>query len=339
MGASYGKAETSYENRPTTSEIISDNLERTAYRGHLLMGAGLKYDLSRQLVIGIEVGLRPTFDDLLDGISQAGNPDKNDWFGFGGLTLHYRIGKPDADHDGIVDANDICPSKFGIKKFSGCPDSDGDGIENSKDDCPDTFGSSVLKGCPDSDKDGVADHLDKCPNEKGMMRMNGCPDKDWDLVIDSEDDCPDIAGEIELNGCPIIIKKIIAEAEAAQVIGEKEPLNENIATAAQSVIIQSREEEVREKVNEKGKLTREGFPVFDNIQFAEGSNLFDAETYRILMEISEILPQYPDNMLHISSYAELEQNGVINQGIAGKRVYSCFKYLLQKGIPRTQMVY
>jgi len=80
-------------------------------------------------------------------------------------------------------------------------------------------------------------------------------------------------------------------------------------------------------------------PEFEQVWFSESSNQFSEETYRILAEIAEVLPQYPNYVLHISAYAEMEYNGEINHGIAGKRVFSCYKYLLQKGVPKEQMVY
>ncbi|MEZ4986205.1 MAG: DUF6089 family protein [Saprospiraceae bacterium] len=37
------------------------------------VGVGLRYDLSRQWVLGAEIGLRPAFNDYVDGISEAAN--------------------------------------------------------------------------------------------------------------------------------------------------------------------------------------------------------------------------------------------------------------------------
>lgn len=431
VGAAYGQAETVYENIENTPNINRDDNEKTEYRANLLFGAGVKYDLSRKMVIGFEVGIRPTSDDFLDGISHAGNPNKNDWFGFGGFTLHYRLGEPDADQDGIADSKDQCPGAPGLEKFKGCPDSDGDGIKNSKDDCPDVKGSSVLNGCPDSDKDGIADHLDDCPNMKGMMRMNGCPDKDWDYVIDSEDECPDVPGLVALKGCPKVVvtpeAETMAAVEKAEIKTfpeiekveapaiEKEQIVETVATpiiekaetsttivkeeivetpaiaevrevevidvqeepitaiptensidtteiveipVEEEVIFQIQEEVIATTVpekwvientenkileedilTEKSGIEKDSLPTFDYIKFEKSSNQFTQETYYILTQVAEILPQYPDHILHISAYAELDNNGNINHGIAGKRVFSCYKYLLQKGVPKEQMVY
>jgi outer membrane protein OmpA-like peptidoglycan-associated protein len=345
VGGNFGKPTTFYENIKITPNINKDNLEKEDKRANLLIGGGVKYDLSPKLSIGLEVGIRPTFNDLLDGISYAGNPDKNDWYGFSGLTVNYRIGEPDADGDGIVDAKDICPGAPGEQKFGGCPDTDGDGVKNSKDDCPNLVGSSRLNGCPDSDKDGTADHLDQCPNEKGMMRLNGCPDRDWDYVIDSKDECPDVPGKVELNGCPPLPDKIIVAAEsainAAELGQDASETTPESATEIQALFATVPDNSMAEIVEEEVilKTTSPTLTDIENIHFPENSNQFDSEAYSILTAIAKILPQYPNRILHISTYAEIDKNGVINQGIAGKRVFLCFKYLLQKGIPRGQLVY
>lgn len=55
------------------------------------IGAGLKFDLSETLSLGAEISARPAFTDYLDGLSESGNPDKDDWYALGGLTLTYRL--------------------------------------------------------------------------------------------------------------------------------------------------------------------------------------------------------------------------------------------------------
>ena len=56
----------------------------------------------------------------------------------------------DIDGDGIADAIDACPDRFGEPENSGCPtplnDRDGDGVADDSDACPDAFGSSSLFG-------------------------------------------------------------------------------------------------------------------------------------------------------------------------------------------------
>jgi len=58
------------------------------------MGVGVRADLNEGLVIGVEVGWRPVFSDDLDGVRLNGNPDDNDWYYFGGVTLSFILNKP-----------------------------------------------------------------------------------------------------------------------------------------------------------------------------------------------------------------------------------------------------
>jgi len=110
---------------------------------------------------------------------------------------------PDNDGDGIVDANDACPTEAGVETLD-----------------PKT------NGCPpprDRDRDSVIDDTDACPDDPGMAtndpKTNGCPaprDRDEDSIIDPEDACPDAPGpaakDPEKNGCPL------ARIESAQIV-------------------------------------------------------------------------------------------------------------------------
>ena len=134
-----------------------------------------------------------------------------------------RRGCPDADHDGIPDAQDLCPgAKPGVKPRSGkpgCPlDSDNDGIPDAEDLCPNAKPGDkpdpAQKGCPaDEDHDGVPDAEDACPSAAPGAHPDpakpGCPlpDADNDGVPDAEDACPKDAGQEtpgdpKANGCP-----------------------------------------------------------------------------------------------------------------------------------------
>lgn len=59
-----------------------------------------------------------------------------------------------------IDGGDIPPG--GDECLS---DSDGDGICDAVDKCPDKWGDASHRGCPDTDGDGVYDDLDKCPDD------------------------------------------------------------------------------------------------------------------------------------------------------------------------------
>lgn len=57
----------------------------------LPIGLGLRYDLSSQFILSGDLGFRPVFSDHLDGVSENGKRDTNDWYIFGGLTLSYAL--------------------------------------------------------------------------------------------------------------------------------------------------------------------------------------------------------------------------------------------------------
>ena len=86
----------------------------------------------------------------------------------------------DTDNDGVIDANDKCPTVSGLAKYAGCPipDTDKDGVNDEQDKCPTVAGLAKYAGCPipDTDKDGVNDEVDACPTEAGISANNGCPD-------------------------------------------------------------------------------------------------------------------------------------------------------------------
>ena len=137
---------------------------------------------------------------LLQG---AGSPVARAFLGVGWAP--YRV---DADHDGVTDDVDRCPTepedRDGFEDEDGCPDpdNDGDGIPDTTDRCPDQpedrDNFQDADGCPDpdNDNDGVPDGYDACPREPedrdGDHDDDGCPDndRDHDGVTDDRDRCP-----------------------------------------------------------------------------------------------------------------------------------------------------
>ncbi len=55
------------------------------------IGLGVKFDLAQYWYLGLEVGMRYTFTDYLDGVSKAGNPDAKDWYQFSGFQVVHRL--------------------------------------------------------------------------------------------------------------------------------------------------------------------------------------------------------------------------------------------------------
>ncbi len=169
-------------------------------------GAGFKFPLSDKVTLALEGRHHATQFDYIDGVSSAGNKEKNDWFVTGGLNLAIKLGKAkDTDGDGISDKKDKCPDVPGVAENMGCPaDRDKDGIYDADDKCADVPGVAANAGCPaDRDKDGVYDVDDKCPDVAGVASNKGCPsDKDGDGINDADDKCPDVKGVAANKGCP-----------------------------------------------------------------------------------------------------------------------------------------
>jgi len=190
-------------NKQNSAAINVDKLaDYSPYQLIIPLGGGLRFVLNERTTLGIEVGWRATFTDYLDGVSAAGNLQKDDWYFSGMLLVSRSFGKSDRDKDGVADSEDRCPNLPGTKPSYGCPDDDRDGTINDRDQCPGQPGPRSLLGCPDADKDGIADREDKCPDLAGKPQFNGCPDTDNDGVPDPEDACPKEAGSVSSRGCP-----------------------------------------------------------------------------------------------------------------------------------------
>lgn len=58
------------------------------------VGVGLKIGLDDRFVVSGEIGARTAFSDYLDGISQLGNSENNDWYWMGSIIITYTFGSP-----------------------------------------------------------------------------------------------------------------------------------------------------------------------------------------------------------------------------------------------------
>ena len=55
------------------------------------MTIGIRFDVTEALIVTGEFSVRGTFSDYLDGVSQNGNPNANDHYMFGGISILYLI--------------------------------------------------------------------------------------------------------------------------------------------------------------------------------------------------------------------------------------------------------
>ena len=77
---------------PPGSDPFSVEMNQNVFLG-TPFGLGVRYDITPKVTLGMEVGQRPVFSDLLDGVSVTANPDRNDWYIFTGMTVSYMIGQ------------------------------------------------------------------------------------------------------------------------------------------------------------------------------------------------------------------------------------------------------
>ena len=337
------------------------------------IGLGLRIDLSRKLYLGLEWGERLTFTDYIDGVSLSGDPDDNDVYVMGGITLGMRFvdkdsdddgiaddkdkcpsipgpgsldGCPDSDGDGIADRDDSCPEEPGDVSHNGCPDRDGDGIADHVDDCPDTAGLRRFSGCPDTDNDGIVDKEDSCPTTPGIPAMNGCPDSDRDGITDDKDSCPDTPGTAEHNGCPDSDDDGIADNEDScpntpgirKFDGCPDTDNDGVADNADKCPT------LAGPANNSGcpEIEAEDKAVLDlamqNVNFETGSARLLSSSKGILNQIAEIVVRYPGYALFIDGYTDNVGNDFANQQLSEDRTKSCADYLVSRGVDRSILI-
>jgi outer membrane protein OmpA-like peptidoglycan-associated protein len=227
---------------------------------------GLHYNVVKQLQLGVAAGI-----GLL---REPGNPDFRALFRIAYAPIREKKAPPpvyeappppppDRDHDGVIDALDLCPDvPQGARPDPdrpGCPmgDRDHDGILDGDDLCPDVpFGlhpDPKRRGCPaaDTDGDGVYDPDDLCPTvpmgEVPDPNRLGCPlpDRDGDRVADDVDACPDQPGapspDPKKNGCPglvqikngqlVILKPVFFSTNKDTILPQSFPVLQAVADA------------------------------------------------------------------------------------------------------------
>ncbi|NRA52418.1 MAG: thrombospondin type 3 repeat-containing protein [Phaeodactylibacter sp.] len=273
---------------------------------------GIKYALSDRLQLGLEANLRATFTDYIDGVSQAANPELNDWFMTTTISLSYSLGKTDRDKDGIPDEHDRCPDHAGEKVFEGCPDTDKDGIPDLNDACPNQAG--YLDGCPDSDTDGVPDFIDQCPYRPGPPQQSGCPntDTDADGVPDEEDKCPNRPGPSSRGGCPP------EDLDRDGFFDEHDQCPEVAGTRAHFGC---------------PELNPPEFRLLDNLYFNPGGTQLQQEQEQALRKIASQLVTTPEAFLLIQGVAP----GSEGLSVAQDRTMHVYHYLLSWGVSKSRI--
>ncbi|MEX0361497.1 MAG: OmpA family protein [Allomuricauda sp.] len=307
---------------------------------HYAVDGTIKYNFLKNTTIDpfAEIGGGYTWIDEIGAGTVNGGIGVNVWFSENvGLTLqtqykhafedflvrHFqhmagisiKFGGTDTDGDGIYDKDDACPEVAGLEAFNGCPDADGDGIEDSKDSCPNEAGSKEMNGCPDTDGDGIADKDDACPNEAGLAALAGCPDADGDGVRDGDDQCVNEAGPAENNGCPW------PDRDGDSVLDKDDQCPDVAGTVANNVCPEVTEE-VQKQLNDYART----------ILFDTGKSSIKAESTSVMVDIIQILNEYPNAKFTVEGHTDSVGSAKLNQSLSEKRANSVRDFLIDKGI-------
>ncbi len=327
-----GMLETEYNNVKETSPTIN-------------VGAGIMSRLWKD-----RLGFRSDIRYRLDEDDNLGKIHFNDWLLNVNLVLPLGASTPvvkDGDKDGIVDAQDMCPSTPMGEPVneSGCPrDSDRDGVPDPKDMCPGTPNGTMVdaKGCvvpppapeksvaptpppvvKDSDGDGVLDSKDSCPNTPigTAIDVKGCAlpppppivkerDSDGDGVLDKNDTCPATPAGVMVNknGCPLD--------------GDGDSIADYLDKCPASP--------AGEKVDETGCKIAEVI-VLKGVNFATNSDAFAPGTEEQLNVVAQTLRRYPDMVVEVAGYTDSSGKADKNKALSQKRADAVANYLASKG--------
>ncbi len=266
-------------------------------------GIGVNFWFSENVGLSLETQYKHAFEDF--GVKHFQH--------LAGLNI--KFGGTDTDGDGIYDKDDACPEVAGLEAFNGCPDSDGDGIEDGKDSCPDQAGSQEMNGCPDADGDGIADKDDACPNEAGTAALGGCPDADGDGIADKDDNCPSEAGPAANQGCPW------ADADGDGVLDKDDQCVDVAGTVANNGCPEVTEE-VQKQLNDYART----------ILFDTGKASIKAESTSVMVDIIQILSEYPTARFTVEGHTDSVGSAKLNQSLSEKRANSVRDFLIDKGI-------
>ncbi|MGX1927905.1 OmpA family protein [Flagellimonas sp. 2504JD4-2] len=266
-------------------------------------GIGVNVWFSENIGLTLQTQYKHAFEDFLAQHFQH----------MAGISI--KFGGTDTDGDGIYDKDDACPEVAGLEAFNGCPDADGDGIEDSKDSCPNEAGSKELNGCPDADGDGIADKDDACPSEAGLAALNGCPDADGDGVADKDDQCPNEAGPAENNGCPW------PDSDGDSVLDKDDQCPQVAGTVANNGCPEVTEE-VQKQLNDYART----------ILFDTGKSSIKAESTSVMVDIIQILNEYPNAKFTVEGHTDSVGSAKLNQSLSEKRANSVRDFLIDKGI-------
>ncbi len=154
--------------------------------------------------------------------------------------------------------------------------------------------------CSDQDEDGVCDFQDKCPDTPAGIRVDGtgCP-------FDADGDgVPD-----SIDECPTI---------AGPPTNNGCPLD----------VIKAEIETIIENLNE----------LIHGIDFDYKSAVIRPISYSKLNAIFDVLQSHPDYRFYVESHTDASGSEQDNQTLSQQRAEAVVRYLVNKGVPATQII-
>lgn len=257
------------------------------------------------------VGSSSVFSNLLAETSKAADV-------YMGLKVPIYQSQPkDKDGDGVINKLDDCPNIAGPIDNNGCPwpDTDKDGVFDKDDNCPEKVGPKENNGCPwpDTDGDGLLDKDDACPKQVGTIENKGCPDTDGDGIVDKDDRCPNIAGTVANNGCPDTDGDTVVDIDDACP---------NVAGSVSNNGCPEVTEEVQKQLNSYART----------ILFDSGKSSIKAESTIVMVDIIQILTEYPNAKFMVEGHTDSVGSAVNNQKLSEARANSVRNFLISNGI-------
>lgn len=154
--------------------------------------------------------------------------------------------------------------------------------------------------CPDTDNDGVCDAQDKCPNTPDGMKVDGagCP-------LDADGDgVPDSVDE-----CPTI---------------PGPPTNNGCPLPVVEVSI----ENIIDNLNQ----------LLEGIEFDYDKDVIRTISYPKLNAAFDVLEAHPNYRFYVEGHTDAAGSAQYNQDLSERRAASVVRYLVNKGIPASQLI-
>ncbi len=180
-------------------------------------------------------------------------------------------------------------------------------------------------GPKDRDDDGIIDKKDDCPETPGPIENNGCPwgDRDDDGTADNEDDCPDKAGPEENKGCPY------KDTDGDGVLDKDDECMFEVGTIPNKGCPEAPvTPEVQKTLNNFAKT----------ILFDSGTAIIKEESRTVLIEIVNILKEYPSSGFTVEGHTDSTGSYELNKDLSEFRANAVKAFLVKNGIDTNRLL-